>query len=248
MNANLTDTDETTLLGGRVRLLQPKAGLRAGLDAVMAAAGVPAQAGQHVLDLGCGTGGAGFCVLARVRGARLTGLDVQPDLLVHARESAALNDGAGECDFVCGDVRDKAALPADAFDHAVCNPPYMQEGAWYESPDPVRTRQLGKVAGDARLADWVDCLQRVLKPSGSVTLVHRADHADKIIQALGTRFGGVEIWALHPHAGEAASRVIIRALKNRKSPAVIHAGIVLHEADGAWTPRADAILAGAAAL
>lgn len=241
-NAN---SDETTLLNGRVRLLQGAEGLRAGLDAVMAAAAVPAKAGDHVLDLGCGTGAVGFCVRARVDVA-LTGMDIQGQLIALAAQSATLNNWT--CEFVIGDVRDKTALKPDYYDHAVCNPPFLQPGTWYESPDPVRAKQMGTAKGDALLSDWIDCLQRVVKPGGSVTLIHRADHADKIIQGLGSRFGGVEMWSLHPHAGEAANRVIIRALKNRKSPAVIHPGIILHEADGSWTEAAKAVLENAAAL
>lgn len=238
-NANL-EIDESWLLGERVRLLQYKTGLRAGLDAVMLASAVPAKAGDRVLDLGCGTGGAGFCVAARCPGIQLTGFDIQADLLSLARQSAVLNNWS--CDFIEGDVRDKAALPADHFDHVLCNPPYMQAGAWYDTPDQTRSKQLGKKVGDASLKDWVDCLQRVLKPAGTVSIIHRADHADKIIQALGTRFGGMEIWPLHPHAGEAANRIIIRALKNRKSPAIFHAGIILHARDGLWTGEAKATL------
>jgi len=237
--ANL-EIDESWLLNERVRLLQYRSGLRAGLDAVMLAAAVPAKAGEKVLDLGCGTGAAGFCVAARVPGIHLTGFDIQGDLINLAKRSAALNNR--ECEFMIGDVRDKTALPVDHFDHALCNPPYNQAGTWYDTPDQTRSKQLGKKEGDAGLMDWVDCLQRVVKPQGSVAMIHRADHADKIIQALGTRFGGMEIRPLHPHAGEPANRIIIRCLKNRKSPAVFHAGIILHAQDGLWTGEAKAIL------
>ncbi|HEY8964064.1 MAG TPA: methyltransferase domain-containing protein [Alphaproteobacteria bacterium] len=243
--ANL-EIDESYLLSERVRLLQLKTGLRAGLDAVMLAASVPAKSGEKILDLGCGTGGAGLCVLGRVPDACLTGFDIQDDLIGLARQSAILNKW--ECDFIVGDVRDKSALPLDHFDHALCNPPYLQAGTWYDTPDQTRSKQLGKKDGDAVLQDWIDCLQRVIKPSGTISIIHRADHADKIIQALGTRFGGMEIWPLYPHEGEAASRIIIRALKNRKSPAIFHPGIILHTRDGLWTGEAKAILESAESL
>lgn len=246
--ANALNADLTTLLGGRVQLLQPKAGLRAGLDAVMVAAACPAGAGDMVLDLGCGTGGAGFSVMARIADVCLVGVDIQGELLDLARQNAALNGWADRCAFVEGDVRNKALLQADYFDHAVCNPPYMQAGTWFDTPDNVRSKQLGMAEGDAVLQDWVDCLQRVVKPKGSVSLVHRADHLDKVIQALGTRFGAVEIWPLYAFEGEAANRVVVRARKNRKSPCVVYQGIVLHGADKAWTPKANAILEEAGAL
>lgn len=244
-NAN-QEIDETYLLGERVRLLQLKAGLRAGLDAVMLASAVPAKTGDKILDLGCGTGAAGLCVAARVPGVHLTGCDIQSSLTDLAAQSADLNGWV--CDFISGDLRDKKLLPVDHFDHALCNPPYLQPGTWYDTPDPTRSKQLGIKDGDAVLQDWIDCLQRVVKPSGSVTIIHRADHADKIIQALGARFGGLEIWPLHPHAGEAASRLVIRALKNRKSPAIFHPGIILHTQDSLWTGEAKAILESAESL
>jgi len=237
LNAN---TDESTVLGGRVRLLQFKTGLRAGLDAVMVAAAAPAKPGEHVLDAGCGTGAAGLCVMARVENTQLTGIDIQADLIMLAAQNVTLN--GWQAQFLIGDVRDKARLPYNHFDHAVCNPPYNEQGTWYDTPDPVRSKQLGNQAGDARLADWIDCLHRSLKAQGSLSLIHRADHADKIIQALGTRFGGLELWPLHPHEGEVASRIVIRALKNRKTPVKIYPGVILHEVGGGWTKRVDDIL------
>ncbi len=247
-NANRNDVDTTTVLGGRVSLVQPMHTLRAGLDAVMVAGAVPAKTGEHVIDLGCASGAAGFCVMARVPQIRLTGFDIQPGLIDCALQSAALNGWQDACDFITGDVRDKTALPSDGFDHVVCNPPYMQEGAWSESVDPARQKQMGKTAGDATLQEWIDCMQRIVKPHGSVSIIHRADHLDKVLQAMGTRFGGIEIWPLYPRTGEDANRVIMRALKNRKSPSVLHAGLILHETDGAFTKQADAILRDAGTL
>ena len=66
-------------LGGRLHLWQPRRGYRAGVDPVLLAASVPAQAGQSVLDLGCGAGAAMLCLGVRVPGLDLNGLEVQPD-------------------------------------------------------------------------------------------------------------------------------------------------------------------------
>jgi SAM-dependent methyltransferase len=62
------------------------------------------RSGQRVLDVGCGTGVVSLCC-ARL-GARVTGLDLTPELLVRARENSAI---AGvEVDWREGDVE---ALP-----------------------------------------------------------------------------------------------------------------------------------------
>lgn len=67
-------------LGGLVELLQPARGTghRAGLDAVYLAAAVDPSAQGHVLDLGSGSGAAGFCLAARVPGVRVSLVDRTP--------------------------------------------------------------------------------------------------------------------------------------------------------------------------
>ena len=66
-----TTTD--ALLGGRVRLRQPREGYRAGLDAALLAAAVDARPGERLLEAGCGVGGALLQDAARSIGARFTG-------------------------------------------------------------------------------------------------------------------------------------------------------------------------------
>ena len=52
-------------LGGRIAVVQPKTGHRAGSDAVWLQAAVPASAKDRVLDAGAGVGVAGLCLAAR---------------------------------------------------------------------------------------------------------------------------------------------------------------------------------------
>ncbi|MCU0955509.1 MAG: hypothetical protein MUC37_13135 [Hyphomicrobium sp.] len=54
-------TTEDAFLGGRLRILQPARGYRAGMDAVLLAASVESGYGT-VLDCGAGVGTAGLCV------------------------------------------------------------------------------------------------------------------------------------------------------------------------------------------
>ena len=119
---------EDEFLGGQLRLLQPRHGYRAGMDAVLLAASVPAEPGQAVLDLGCGVGTAGLCLARRVEGLRITGVELQPDLCALAAENAARNGLAGRASFIAGDLRARGSiLEARSFDHVICNPPYVAE-------------------------------------------------------------------------------------------------------------------------
>lgn len=246
--------EEIYVLGKRVRLLQPEGGFRTSLDSVMLAAACPARAGDRTLDMGCGVGGAAFCLLQRVPGCRVTGVDIVPGNVELARRNALLNEAQDKADFACADIRAyEVGGPEGRFDHAICNPPYLEAGTYTPSPDELRAAALGhgtqEGAGEGMdLAEWIGAGFRLLKSGGSLTMIHRADAVDRIVQALGRRFGAVEIVPLWPRTGVAAKRVIVRAVKDRRSPATLHPGLVLHEKDGAYTGAAQAVLSDMQAL
>ena len=62
MTSVSTETTDNAFLGGRVQLLQPRRGYRAGVDPVLLAAAVAARPGEAVLELGCGVGTALLCL------------------------------------------------------------------------------------------------------------------------------------------------------------------------------------------
>jgi tRNA1(Val) A37 N6-methylase TrmN6 len=241
-------SEEIQILNRRVRLLQPVGGFRTSLDSVMLAAACPAESGQSVLDMGAGVGGAAFCVLSRVPGCNVTGVEIQDEYHALAIRNISLNEAENQAEFVHADIM---AFEAERFDHVICNPPFLEAGTYTPAEDAGRAMALGHGApvvlarSDARGEDlkaWIDAGFRLLKSNGSLTLIHRADCIDKIIQVLGKRFGAVEVIPLWPRCGEPARRVIVRAIKDRRSPALLHPGVVLHEADGAYTPEAERYL------
>ncbi len=229
---------EIALLDGKVRVLRSEGGLDPTTDTILVAAACPARADESVLDLGCGSGAAGLCVLFRAPQAQLTGIDIQSAPLDLARQSAALNGCQGQTRFICTDIRDFRPEKEARFDHAICNPPYLEAGAHTPPPDAGRATAVG----GGSLKDWTDAAFHALKPRGSLCLIHRADMADRVIQSLGKRFGAIEIIPIWPGPGKAASRVVIRARKDRRSPAILHPGLILHETGRRYTVEAERIL------
>src|SRR5258705_11542008 len=91
-----SDLTEDAVLGGRLRLRQPRRGHRVGHDAILLAASVPARAGETVVELGAGVGAAGLALAARVPGIRLTMIELVPRLAALAVEDAQLNGISAE--------------------------------------------------------------------------------------------------------------------------------------------------------
>lgn len=216
------DLTTDAFLGGKVQLLQPRRGYRAGVDPVLLAASVQAEPGQRVLELGCGAGAAILCLAARVPGLVLTGVERQSQMADLARRN-----GAGALDVVCADLTDLPLSVRDRqFDHVLANPPYYDRAASVSSDDPTREAAHGE---HTPLAQWVRVAGKRLAPKGQATFVHRAERLPDLLQALPADLGSVEVLPLTSRVGRAAERVILRARKNGRAAFRLHAPLVLHE-------------------
>lgn len=212
-------------LGSRLRLFQPRVGYRAGVDPVFLAASIPAQAGQSVLELGCGVGAAILCLGTRVPGLTLTGVELQPGYADLARRNATLNGIA--LDVVEGDIATlPLALRQQSFDHVIANPPYYLAGTHSPASDAGRATALGE---QTPLALWIDVAARRLTHRGYLHMIAKADRLPDMLAACDDRLGSLEVLPLVPRQGRAAELVILRARKGGRAPFRLHSGLVLHQ-------------------
>ncbi|MEQ9261110.1 MAG: methyltransferase [Roseovarius sp.] len=245
------DTHSTdAFLGGRLSILQPRGGYRAGVDPVLLAAAIPAQSGQTVLDMGCGAGVAALCLGARVGGLDLWGLELQSAYAALARQNAAANGIAFE--VVEGDLaRMPAELRALQFDHVIANPPYFSREASVAARDAGRETAMG---GPTPLADWVRQAAKRCRPGGHVTFIQRAERMPELLAAMTEGLGSLEALPLIPRRGRPARLVLLRGKKGGRAAFRLHDGWLLHEGarherDGeSYTEATTAVLRDGAAL
>ena len=206
----------------------------------MLAAAVPARDGERALELGAGVGTASLCLAARVSGIAITGVELDPKIAALAQHNTLAN-GFMDCKFVAANI---FALPPDLrqdFDQVFCNPPFYTEVQ--VSPDAARATAL---MDDGKLTAWLKLgLQRTVS-GGFFTAIVRADRLNEALGALPQK--GVCAFPLWPHAGAPTKRVIVQARKGSGAPFALLAGLVLHQADGGWTPEAAAVLRRGEAL
>lgn len=240
----MTEFTDDPLLDGRVIVRQPARGYRAAIDPVLLAAAARAESGMRVLDAGCGTGAAMFCLGARVPGLSLAGVEVQPLLAGFARDGVILNKLEGQARVFEGSITEPPADFLASFDVVMTNPPYGNSGT--APPDP--SLAIAHMESDVDLVQWLAVCMALAKPKGRVVVIHRAERLSEILAILRTGCGDIRVRPIHPKVNEPARRVIVDAGKERKTLDTILPGFVLHEADGSFTSAANAILRGGEAF
>jgi tRNA1Val (adenine37-N6)-methyltransferase len=235
------DLTEDGFLGGRLTILQPRDGYRAASDPVLLAASVGAQAGQRVLDLGCGAGVAGLCLARRVPGIALTGIEVQADYADLARRNAAAN--GIEMRVIEGDLATLGMR--DAFDHILMNPPYLVPGSGTPAEDAGRETALREATP---LGDWMRFAARRLRPGGHLHVVQLIARLPDVLAALPSTVGSVAVLPMTSRRDRPAGRFILQARKGGRAPFVMAAPLFLHAADRHEGDRDDHTTAIAAVL
>ena len=242
----MTGETRDGFLGGRLTLIQPAKGFRAGSDAVFLAAACPAEPGQSVLDLGCGVGAAMYCLGARVDGLTLTGVERDAPTADRARRN-------GAAEVATADILDLPGPLRRAFDHVICNPPYFVAGAGSPAQDDAREAALRETA-DIDIERWTDLACRRASPQGSVTFIARTERLAHLLTGLSPRLGAVTVLPIAARAGASAGRVIVQGRKGRRAglrllaPLVTHAGSS-HDGDGeTHSDTAQAVLRDALPL
>ena len=241
---------QDAFLGGRISARQPLDGYRAGADPVFLAAAVPARPGERVLELGCGSGIALLCLMARVKGLAVTGIERDDATAQRARENIDANGGRADVE-----TADIASLPGHltsvGFHHVMTNPPF------FDRRRGSRAMHGGREAGrgeDLPLADWLDIAVRRLLPGGTLTLIQRAERLPECLCALDSRVGSTTVQPFVPRAGRSAKIMILQTKKGGRGVFQIASPIVLHEGDrhvfdgDSYTAAAHDVLRNGASL
>jgi tRNA1(Val) A37 N6-methylase TrmN6 len=129
----------------------------------------------------------------------------------------------------------------DLADHVILNPPFHRTGAGSASPSAARADAHVLEAGG--LDSWFRAATSVLKVRGDITVIFRADGLDRLLDALGRRFGAIDILPVQPRDGEPAHRVLVRAVKGSRARLRILPALALHgESGNGFTAPVEAML------
>jgi len=244
------EVGEDALLGGRLRLVQPRRGHRAGTDAILLAAAASPRPGERIADLGAGTGAVGLALALREPSARVLLVERDPGLADLCRRNLALNGIGGRGEVAALDLlspraeRDAAGLRD--LDLVVTNPPFLEEGDARPSPEPLRARAHALPPGGFRR--WIAAAADALRHRGRLVLIQRADRLEACLEALRPAFGGPAIRPVHARAEAPAIRILVEAARGSRAGPALLPPLVLHGPDGRFAPPIEAIHRGEALI
>jgi tRNA1(Val) A37 N6-methylase TrmN6 len=161
-----------------------------------------------------------------------------------AAANAKANGMAERVEFFLGNLlAPPIRLTPVTFDHVMANPPFVPEGRGSPPPDPGKAAATVEDAA-AGLEQWLRFCLLMVRPKGTVTLIHRADRLADLLGGLTGKLADICVFPLWP-SGDGrtpAKRVLVRGRRGGGAPLAIVPGLVLHEPSGAYTAAADRVL------
>lgn len=232
-------TTEDTVLGGRVHLVQPEKGFRAGTDSVLLAAALNAGPGASCLEIGTGCGGALLPAAWRLPEAAFTGLEIDPAMAELARTGARKNGFEARLNIQQGEASEWVKTRENSFDCVFSNPPYFTEGTIHA---PAEGRA-GAYLESLPLENWIKAMMFAARPRAPLVIIHRAAELARILAAFDRWTGEISVLPIAQHEGEEANRVLVRGRKGLKRGRVrlLAPFIVRAKEAGTFSPAMEAV-------
>lgn len=211
---------------GSFHLLQPAGrGFRSGLDALLLAAAVPADARGTAVDMGAGAGAAGFAAACRARRLDICLAEGNATMADLARQSLQLaqNQGfAGRLSVTTVNLlarrpeREAAGLVDGGFDLVLTNPPFHPVGS-RSATDELRN-EARALPDEDFLPRWVTVAASLLRPDGRFLMIGRSENLHAILAAAENRLGALAVRPLHTKPDAPATRILVSAVRGSRLP------------------------------
>ena len=229
---------------GGIKVIQNK-GSGYGVDAVLLAAFAAGETGARglpknssgvlrIADLGTGCGVAAFILHHKLRGAVMTGYDINENAIDRAQRACRINGLTEDISFICTDIKDIEA--SSDLDAVISNPPYFRRTPDEPGASDPDERYIARHETTADIADFAEVSAGMLREGGHLYMVHRPDRLTDIITVM--RAAGIEpkeMQLVVPAAGKAANIMLIHGIKGAGPELKMLPEIAVRNTDGSYT-------------
>ena len=220
-----------------LKFIQSEDGLKINMDTILLAAWAKiSNSYSKFLEAGCGTGAISLFLAKKFRDTRIrvTGIDIQSELVRIARVNAVINGFDQVVNFIEGDLRDKRILPYEAFDALVINPPYSSMNAGRESDNISRTT--AKLELTCTLDDVGELAFRVLKGRGRLFAIFTSLRLDIFMETMRKyKIIPKRLKLVYPYAKSNSGTFLIECVKNGGEGLSVMPPLTVYNDEGYYT-------------
>lgn len=218
--------EDITMLNNGYKLIQKKDGFRFSVDAVILSDFFSPTKKGKILDIGCGNGIIPILLYSKGKGEDITGVEIQEENCELALKNVKLNNLEEYIKIENGDVKEHPK--GNTFDYIISNPPYMEVDG--KKQNILSCKSIARHELTLNLYDLIRNAKRLLKPVGSITLVHRSyrfTDISRILEDCG--FSLKRVRFVYYSKDRNSNLVLVEAFKGKKCKLEIEPPLFLEE-------------------
>jgi tRNA1Val (adenine37-N6)-methyltransferase len=216
-------------------IIQDPARFCFGMDAVLLSGFAKAKKGDHVLDLGTGTGIIPILMEAKTQAEHFHALEIQEDSADMAGRSVRLNHLEEKIEIVTGDIKEASTIfGASRFDVVTSNPPYMTDHHGLTNPELPKAVARHEIL--CTLEDVIREGAKVLKPNGHFFMVHRPFRLPEIFAVMQKyRIEPKRMKMVHPFVDKEPNMVLLEGVKDGRPRMTVEKPLIVFREKDVYT-------------
>lgn len=232
------------LLWRNLKIIQNPEWFCFSLDAVLLAHFATIKSGDLVVDLGTGTGVIPLLLSARMKSARIVGLELKPEVAEMAQRSVSLNNLPDHIEIRIGDIKWAGSLLGKgAFDLVVSNPPYAPVGTGKISDSSIKAAARTEIF--CTLEDVIREASLLLNTEGRFALVHRPARIGEILTLMRDyRLEPKRMRFVHPMMNREPNLILVEGIKKGKREVQVLPPLFVYQEKGIHSEEMKQIFAG----
>lgn len=231
--------DDLQLKG--IKIIQKKDAFRFGVDAVLLANFANIKNGYNVIDLCTGTGIVPFIIAGKTNANKITGIEIQEEMVKMAKRTTAYNKLEDKVTFINEDIKNvKFFKTLNKVDVVTVNPPYKLKNSGIINMDDKNAIARHEIL--CELEDVIVAAKTLLKDNGRLYMVHRPDRlADIFCLMRKYKIEPKRIRMVYPMPDKAPNILLVEGQKCGGAFLKWEKPLYVHTKEGDYTEEIEAI-------
>jgi tRNA1Val (adenine37-N6)-methyltransferase len=225
-----------------IRLFQAKNGYRFSVDALLLENFISAKRLEKGIELGTGSGIISILLSKRIKGSRITAVEIQKSLAERAGRNISLNGLDDRIEILSKDIKDlRKTFSTNEFDYVFSNPPFRKPKTGLMSI--YEEKAVARHEIEITLPDLISTASYLLKHTGKFYMIYHPFRLAELISLLRkSRLEPKRIRFVHSRTGEEAKMVLIEAVKGSGIWLKISPPLYLYEKGNKYSQELNSIL------